>query len=672
MGDIAKDVTIRASIQDDTKKGADSVARNIGAAEKAWEEASAKTAKIQETARRKHQEGGGGGGEKSHFGRIFGDKSTTGLGTLERGLLSGFGDKLGGAMKLGAVAVVGAALESATGKAVEFSNKLAKGESNAADITNDFLKAIPIIGSFASAGNNLNEVFFHTKRNMELTNAATESTVAQNDRLLSISLRINEAVAVRAELTRSLSRQAEGVPLRGSDAERFGIQSQVLDVKGKAVLARQTIKDAITQGDDIKGKDAEITEFEKKYGIYTELGANMHKERQKLFAKLMEAHKAEMDKIDAEETGNLAILGAQDKETAKRRGERLTMEAGAAGTEHARARGDIAAGAAGVAGDVGASKRQAVQASIAAEESQARLAAESRTNATTNAEERKIIASQLETKLADIRARGAVQLAAVDKEISTTRRKAMFDTAMADQDATAYREAQRLREVGRGYDAERTLRQQELTRRKAEIDQAAKEEIVQNRDNAEQILTKAAADKKSLDAQYAEKARQADETRREGQFGTAKDIMQGRITELEGQARAGDIAAASEAKRLSIIKEFAERRAALNKLIRDPDVAAAEKAAAQNQLNGLDAQEALAQRLAMFTGGSGVPGLNIMSHSSGRAARAREENSDYITLRREMALQTSSRRESTKATNDLIKTLTGKNNELKFLFNGGK
>ena len=657
------DIKMRASIQDDTASGAKSIKKNID-----------ELLAVQKGLR---DRGGGSSGEGNEFNRALNDQKTTGLGPLGRAASKLISEHLGTGLAIGGAAVAAAQFnEMATG-AKNVTDQLKAGTMQSDELGFELGKQVPIFGSLLSGVEALKEVFTGYRHELEFSKQLTEMLVTENDRLYEAGRKLGE---LRREDARGLAqgqRESDAIGLRGITAQRQAIVDTYKSKKDANDKAREDAKmeaggaasaeeDALTKYQSEKGQRILDLQESLKHKVSARgvglnaltaggsgavdgaLDASRQKELDGLIAgedQLKDAvarRGRQANQALGEKTKTADARDAQD-EIEKNRAlaeqnrlykEGLKITAETADVDKARSSGEAAAEALGTGGNVEAAAKKRIEVQVAADQQSAIIAAEGRLNATQDADEKAQIQHELAMKLASIQQKGSADIAAADKSAYVERRKAAYDTAEATADAEASGHAQALREAGKGYEAERALRARELQRQKDDIDEAAAQAILQNRDNQKQILDKAAADKSKLDADYKEKARQAKEGEIAGETGIAKDLIGGRIDALKSEASVGSIAAAAEAKRLEIASQFLEKRAAINKLIRDPNVSEAEKNLAKQQLAGLDAQQSRAEQMALFTGGAAIPSLNISSRGSGSITKAMEENSPFIMLQK--------------------------------------
>jgi hypothetical protein len=690
---IARDVVFRATMQNDIEKGAKSVQRDVRrAAEesaKAAMEAEQRVAK--QAASRRAANGGGHDGGMRHFGRIFNDQSTTGLDPLSRGIMGAVSEHLGTGFAIGGIAVAGATLSRMAESAITFGDRMKDSRESATAIALDFAKTLPIIGSFVAAGQNIRELYTGERYELRLQEQSQERLLNLAERQYDVSLKNIQAAKERGVVLASLARDNAGVGLRGPSVARYGFDSEAAGVRDATAEKKAAIKNKLLQDADVKAAQDALAKFEAEHGakideLRERAGApSEYYQRRGYKSKdyaaaaelkplldAQQALKAARDKAqqtsqknaqreiaDAEKEEKLRLAGiaARRKEYEKLHGEERRQTAAINEAEMTRGLGAAAAERLGTAGYAAAAKRAEIQAAAEQQREQARIEAQGRMNATDDAGERQEIADQLADKLLAITVKQNADLAQADKAAGVERRRRVFETGEAVADAQASAEAQRLREVGMGYAAERALAQRELTKRKAEIDQRAKEEIEQNRDNADAIRTRAAAEKAKLDTDYKEQDRQRGEGQRAGEFGVARQLLDGRVDSLKSEARMGNMAAAVEAKRLEIATAFAAKREELNKLIRDPNVGKAEKDAAKSQMEGLDAQQARAQQYANFTGGPGELHMVISPRSTGVASKAREEGTAYVIMHKRMEEGNDLARETLKATQAIVEVL---------------
>ncbi len=703
MASIGKDITFRVAVKDETASGAakaraelrawgeeiqkDAAARNVAMKNneikakqdvRKWEEESAKKPQPEQAAAK-----GGHDGGARHFGRIFSDASTTGLDTLSRGLLGGISEKLGTGLQLGVLAVAGATLDNLTGKAAEFSDQMRRGELDSAGVAVKLGESIPILESFVSTGQNIREILTGEKVELERIKEFTAEIEAGNERYFASSLRTLEVQKEQAETLRQMKDQEAGVGLRGSDSERHAIESRAKAAEAAKDIAIQKAKDSAATDPGAKAAQDALTAFRTKNGQrmtdleYTShnLDENTSKNAKKELAELEQQegvlkaqaarqsgvrNKTKDDAIKAatdQAAESKKITDAEMAEFMKKRGERLKIEGETAAAAHERAVGGTAAENLRTGGNVYLAVQAEITARVEGEKAAARIDAEGRSNATTDAQEKAIIAARLAKQLTEIEDKGNADRFVAAKSFRIESAHAQYDTAQASNDTAVALMADELRAMGEGYQAKQELDERAHQKRLADIDQRANEEVARNQDHEKEIRSKALSDKAKEGADFKEHTRQNNEERRSGQFGTAKELISGRIDALQGEAKAGNIAAASEAKRLEIASQFAEKRERLNKMIRDPSVGQAEKDLAKGQLDGLDAQEARAKQLAYFTGGTSVPGMNISARGTGAASKAREEASSSVQLARLMQAGNKDASAIRKATEDMAKAL---------------
>lgn len=607
---IARDYTIRGSVQDDTERGLNAMKRRLEQFSK-WQE---------------QQERGHGG----HLGRVFSDQSTTGLDPLGRALTLGIGG-----LQAGALAVATRAAADVTAKAVEMSQAFRHGQANAASMTLEIAKGIPIVGNIAEAEENVYELITHSKEKQEQFNLVLAEAGRFQEQQTERLNHAREDELAHMNRILQLQRELNGARERGADASRFGFGTNEVQIRKQAEEAKQKVEDYFSSGSDVKAIDDRIQESAQKYGVTAQYTKYLQEER----AKILSGRNAERDRqkknIDEDAIAAIAANQSRLDEFNRRRIADLAIQDEEAGNATARANEQTAAAQLRTQGEVHKGRIADIAAAAQAARDAANIAAERQSEETSNADELSRIEERRKEKIGAIDAKEHADRAQAEKDFNIERKHLAFESAQAVQDATVAENAQRLRALGLGYDAERVLRKREYDRRLAEIDQAAQEEIAKNRDNADAIRAKAEADKKKAGAEFTEGERQAREREIAGRVGTAQELLRGRISALQDEAKYGNIAAASEAKRLEIASQFADKRAKLNQMIRDPNVGAAEKELAKSQLAGLDAQQQRAEHFAFFTGGFGAPGLNL-SRASGAALKAQEENSPFIQMQKLM------------------------------------
>lgn len=141
-------------------------------------------------------------------------------------------DKAGIGLAAMVIDQVGKALAAATAKMVEFADRMHEGTANTADFTLETMKGIPIIGGFAATGENINEMFTHTKRDAK----AAAQAVA------------DMTTATAAYL--KMDRDSKGTGLRGKEAEVFAAKNKLADINKDIAEKRLTLTNDIAKSTD--------------------------------------------------------------------------------------------------------------------------------------------------------------------------------------------------------------------------------------------------------------------------------------------------------------------------------------------------------------------------------------------------------------------------------------
>lgn len=612
----------------------------------------------QQEARRKHGEGDdGGGGGHSIWKRVLGDQSTTGINDpLSLALTVGLGG-----MALGAAAVVTRAMADVAEKMIEV-RELAHSASAEWNVwPREIGKSLPIVGSLVDLLDASHELISGDRHELEIRNRTLQQTVEFQEEMYHWRIKENAAIRERGMTLAETQRRTEGVGLRGSDVSRFEFGLNEKSIKDRAELGKKAADDELRENPIVKGAQKALDKWDREgagerfnalaganpdmlrrltSGTFTNTGAMtkderelaaLYEERQRLLQSKKAAENSQRGATDRKKADIDAQAGAAVTENKARsdffetrRREQLDLEAGSHATEMKASAGMTSAERERTAGNVGAAQRKALATSIEAEIGQAQIAAQAKWNEASE-DERVGIMKRLGERIASITAKGAADLAELEKELGLDRIQRQHDMAKSEGEAGAAVEAERLRVNGDGYKAERVLREQAFASRIADLKQNAAREIAANKDNKDAINRQLAADIKRTTAEHNEQKRQAGEQEIAGRFGTTKELARGMRDSLDLEARAGSITASVEGKKLDIATKYAEKRAELNRLIRDPATMQAEKDLAKQQLNGLDAQEEKERKLSLFTGGGlRLAGMNIDAMGSGRAASISE------------------------------------------------
>jgi hypothetical protein len=655
------DISVRATIDDQTAKGAKSAVGNIKSIEEQLAISNARIDKFMADARRRQQGGRHGGG--NHFGRIFSDQSTTGLNPLQRGLAGALSEHLGTGLGIGALAVAGKAMLDLTEQAQHFKELMLSDQLNAAGMAVELGKAVPLLGSFVAAGQNIRELFTGERAELERQKEVLAQINALQDKRFALAIRTKEEELSRAVEIRRIEQATSGVGLRGADVTRKGFQSELANASEDAQKKILAAQDRLRLDPDIAAAQKAFADFSGAHGAriaalqnrvtsggetasekdkaelqsLTEQSEALRLERDKLTKSRSDASAKAVADAKAEQAATNANVAARQRDFELVRRRELALEAQRSVADVARRGGATEAERLETGGNVNASRRKSIAVQVESDIASARMEAQAKIDSAA-ANERIALREQLNRKIYAIEQQGDADLQRLEKETNLARIRAGFDGAEAIAYAKAAQRAQSLREAGLGYDAELVLLKRSHASRLAEIDQQAAEEIARNRDNAANIQAKAQAQKDQENVGFREQQRQQREGRIGGTVGTARELLSGQAAALEIEARAGNTVAAVEAKRLQIAGKYFEKRAELNRLIRDPNVNQIEKNLAQQQLAGLGAQQKRELELGFLRGPSALPSLSISALNSGYAARANEEHSteqQLITLMRD-------------------------------------
>lgn len=565
---------------------------------------------------------------------------------------------MGAGLTVAAFDAIGHKLEEATRKAAEFSTKLREGQLDASGIAIEIGKAIPLIGSFVSSGQNIREIFTGERTELERQNQYIE---AQN-KLYDIQLKMHrERITLQRENREAIRAQAAetaNIPLRGEERTRKDLEAKGQAERNQIELERNKRYEDLQHSPDVKEARKALQDFDFKNSqrmsdlqkeqdtvrkmspgyVDPEL-ANLEGQRAAL-QRTLKGVTTEQQKLlkENQEHAEARTTESQKRENATRletdklfAEKRVEVEA-VSQNEVARMAEERAAVESRTAAKIAEAREWEIKATRDAAIAATNVQAEREKNAETDPQRKAEAEARRVRKVQALEKKADADMAQARKEASERAKAETYAAGRAEGDAKAATDAETLRQSQKGYEAEESLAKRAYERKLADIDRAAEAEIAANSDNAQEIRQRAAAEKKQAEAEYAQTQRQQKETRIAGQFGTAKELVGGRIESLQQEAKLGNIAAASEAKRLQIASEFADKRAKLNAMIRDPKTGEAEKKLAEEQLKGLDAQEKRAQQLATFTGGAGMAEGTIMRRGGGAAARAREEQSPFVMM----------------------------------------
>lgn len=205
MGDVEKTVTLRVQAKD---------------------QASATLKKVADNAKK----------ELSTIDRLKGSLS----GSSELGDIA---DTLQGAGLTGALHAIGESLGAATGKILEMNKAAKEGKVNWSDYTLEIMKALPLIGGFAEAGANFNELITNEKGSLESIaaqgKAVTDYMASQQRSMSAIKA---DADSFDSRL-KSIRNQIELIGLKGLPAAqislRQGYENTESGIRKESEKARQ-------------------------------------------------------------------------------------------------------------------------------------------------------------------------------------------------------------------------------------------------------------------------------------------------------------------------------------------------------------------------------------------------------------------------------------------------
>ena len=471
---------------------------------------------------------------------------------------------------LGIFTLAGDALKRASEESVKLSDELAKGKINAADVGLEILKSLPMIGGFAAAGESINELLTHQKRDI----AEINEEIAESEKLMEDRVKVahEEAKAweeVRAAIVRA--KEAKAAADAGAPGAAPGAQ--------KAVEQDNQAADAVTaqkkrRDDDIKKmKDDEAKAMEDlrakakidSGAAKTAAEANTHTnynldssqqqpDREARIAK----QQAEIDRQSAAQTK--AAQDASNKKIA----------------DFTRAQDEL----------MGTVRATAIE-NLANE----RTAAEKKQVGAFFEQMGKHVSAALSPHEADRLTQQTTEALARAKEDELRLTGHALEADLL-QLKTAHEK--RLEEI-------RVEAQKEVDARPAEAKKIRKEEAAANtaegqgyRDAQTQAEVKDIEEKKKkLDEAQAESDRKAAESAAHHQQ-IQQTLHAAKIEMLEKEARLGDIAAGREAERLKIEDEYAQKKAEILKLAEGAGEADKHSLAAESDRLDRQKQSALA------------------------------------------------------------------------------
>ena len=211
-------VTIKISATDATAAGVKSAEQNFANLQKTVE---SKSLAMQAKDAKKERRASG----QSALGQMM---------SSPEGMVNFAMEKAGIGVAALAIDQIGKALAASTAKMVEFSDAMRKGEANAADFSLELLKSTPIIGGFSSAGENINEMLTHTKRD------AREAAEA-------LAL-----VTANTTLFNRVNREAKGTGLLGEAKAKFDAQNKLKDTGREITDAEIKVRNNKGMSDETK------------------------------------------------------------------------------------------------------------------------------------------------------------------------------------------------------------------------------------------------------------------------------------------------------------------------------------------------------------------------------------------------------------------------------------
>ena len=158
--------------------------------------------------------------------------------------------KGGGA--LGIVTLLGEGLKKTTEEAVKLSNEFAEGKINAADMVLEIGKSLPVLGGFFSAGESINELFTHQKRDIADINAEIKAGNEAMELRVKIQKESIKAEEDLADRTRRANQQLALANASGPQAkEAVGEANKLKDIQAdKEKDEKKKAEDRRKQADD--------------------------------------------------------------------------------------------------------------------------------------------------------------------------------------------------------------------------------------------------------------------------------------------------------------------------------------------------------------------------------------------------------------------------------------
>jgi hypothetical protein len=238
-------------------------------------------------------------GAESAFGRLSKEieKTNARAGMLKDAV--GFaGKELDKFAKIGGLVLIGRELDRATEKAVELRNAFNAGTISAAEMAQQFVDTIPIVGQFAQAGRNIRELFTG-----EIA-AATEALKEANSEMQNLVKKNSDDIGARKAIRTT------------AEETRFQVRREAATPDGQARM------DADKQRDDaMKALQEQSRKLIATGGMRGEEFAAAKKAIEDL-------HRQRMDQLDAEhaESLRLAAVAARKKAEVVEEAERKTAE----------------------------------------------------------------------------------------------------------------------------------------------------------------------------------------------------------------------------------------------------------------------------------------------------------------------------------------------------------
>lgn len=121
---------------------------------------------------------------------------------------------------------VGEGLANVTGKLVEMRAQLREGKANWADMSLSVMESLPIIGGFAKAGANINELFTHNKEKIAAQEAYTHSIEVTSDILVKRAAEFREHMKSLTRERWEIDLKISATGLRGYAKEQKEFQNQ--------------------------------------------------------------------------------------------------------------------------------------------------------------------------------------------------------------------------------------------------------------------------------------------------------------------------------------------------------------------------------------------------------------------------------------------------------------